>query len=52
MHDDLSALKSVLWLMQIFYWFSFPITTSLHPRFGFKLQAYLCLKNLCMDIHV
>ena len=51
MHDDLSGLKSAEWLMQIFHWFSFPINMSLHPRFGFKIQAGLCLKYLCMDIH-
>ena len=30
--------------MQIFQWFSFPITTSLHNYFDFNIQA-LCLKH-------
>ena len=51
MHDDLSALKSAEWLMQIFHWFSLPITMSLHPRFSFNMQRWLCLIHLCMDIH-
>ena len=51
MRDDLSALKSAEWLMQIFHWFSFPITMALHPRFGFNMQRWLSLKHLCMDIH-
>ena len=52
MRDDLSALKSAERLLHIFYWFSFPLTMLLHPRFGFNIQVWLCLKHLCMDIHV
>ena len=46
MCDDLSALKSAEWLMQIFHLFSFPITMSLHLRFSFNMQEWLCLKHL------
>ena len=38
--------------MQIFCWFSFSVTMSLHPRFSFNMHAWLCLIHLCMDIHV
>ena len=47
----LSPLKSAEWWMQIFCWFSFPIIMSLHPRFGFNIQAWQHLKHLCRDIH-
>ena len=50
MSEDLSALKSVQWPMQIFHWFSLPITMSLHPRFSFNMHVWLCLIHLCMDI--
>ena len=51
MYDDLSALKSTEWLMEIFHWFSFLVSMSLHLRFGFNMQAWPYLKHLCMDIH-
>ena len=51
MCDDISVLKSAEWLMQIFHWFSFPITIPLHFWFSFNIQSWLCLKHLCMDIH-
>ena len=42
--DELSALKSMWWLMQIFCWFSFPC----HDRFSSNIYAWLQLKHLCM----
>ena len=50
MHDDLSGLKSAEWPMQIFHWFSYPITMSLHLRFTFNIQSWLSLKNFILTL--
>ena len=52
MYDDLSALKKCRMANANFPLVQFPLTISLHPRFGFNMQVWLCLKHLCMDVYV